>query len=42
MHHRFNACVEHVIAPDNDRQILEQGRRRGEATNHNLQVTAEP
>ena len=39
-HRRIRARVEHVIARLKDWQILPQCRRRGDATNHSLQVIA--
>ena len=39
-HRRIRARVEHVIARLKDWQILRQCRRRGDAINHSLQITA--
>jgi hypothetical protein len=39
-HQRIRARVEHVIARLKDWQILRQCRRRGDAINHSLQITA--
>lgn len=39
-HRRIRAHVEHVIARLKDWQILRQCRRRGQATNHSLQIVA--
>jgi hypothetical protein len=39
-HRRIRARVEHVIARLKDWQILRQCRRRGQAINHSLHITA--
>jgi hypothetical protein len=39
-HRRIRTRVEHLIARLQDRQILRQCRRRGDATNHSLHIIA--